>query len=52
MKTARRFLMKSTPKHALPQLFVQLAVLGLQSVVAPLAQWLNGRRSLGRLREA
>ncbi len=52
MKTARRFLLKSTPKNALPQLFVQLAVLGLQSVVAPLAQWLNGKRTLGRLREA
>ncbi len=52
MKTARRFLMKSTPRHALPQLCVQLFVLGLQSVVAPLAQWLNGKRSLGRLREA
>ena len=50
LATARRFLLKSTPRHALPQLAVQVLLLGVQSVFAPLAQWLAGSRSLGRLR--
>ncbi|EGF90979.1 hypothetical protein ABI_23920 [Asticcacaulis biprosthecium C19] len=50
LASARGFLLKSTPRHALPQLAVQVLLLGVQSVVAPLAQWLAGNRSLGRLR--
>lgn len=50
LATARRFLLKSTPRHALPQLAVQVLLLGIQSLIAPLAQWLTGSRSLGRLR--
>jgi hypothetical protein len=52
LNTAQRFLLKTMPRSALPQMAVQVAILGLQSVIAPLAQWLNGRRSLGRLRTA
>jgi hypothetical protein len=47
---ARRFLSRSVPRHALPQLAVQLAVLGTQAVVAPLLQWLDADKPLGRLR--
>lgn len=49
---ARRFLSRSVPRSALPQLAVQLAVLGTQAVVAPLLQWLDADKPLGRLRPA
>ncbi len=50
--TARRFLRRSVPRSALPQLMVQLVVLGGQAVIAPVAQWLTADRSLGALRPA
>ncbi|MFS0735734.1 hypothetical protein ABC347_01675 [Sphingomonas sp. 1P06PA] len=50
--TARRFLSESVPKGALPRLGVQIAMLAVQAVVAPTAQWLTADRSLGRLRPA
>lgn len=49
---ARRFLSRSVPRHALPQLAVQFLVLGTQAVVAPLLQWLAADQPLGRLRPA
>lgn len=50
--TARRFLAKSVPRSAVPQLAVQGIVLAVQAVVAPLVQWLSADRQLGRLRAA
>ncbi len=50
--TARRFLSRSVPRHAVPQLAVQAAVIGVQAIVAPLVQWLAADRPLGRLRAA
>ncbi len=50
--TARRFLSRSVPRHALPQLAVQFLVLGTQAVVAPLLQWMAADKPLGRLRPA
>lgn len=47
---ARRFLSRSVPRHALPQLALQGVLLGVQAVVAPLLQWLDADRPLGRLR--
>jgi hypothetical protein len=52
LRAARRFLSRSVPRHALPQLAVQIAVLGTQAVVAPLLQWLDAEKALGRLRPA
>jgi len=50
--TAQRFLRRSVPRAALPQLLVQVAVLAAQAVVAPVVQWLAADRSLGALRPA
>lgn len=52
LATARRFLARSVPRRALPQLAVQAAILAVQAVVAPLTQWLDARKPLGRLRPA
>jgi hypothetical protein len=52
MGTARRFLARSVPRHALPQLAVQGVVLAVQAVIAPLVQWLSADKPLGRLRAA
>lgn len=50
--TARRFLARSVPRSALPQLAAQGLMIGVQAVVAPLLQWLDADRPLGRLRPA
>ncbi|KQN40266.1 hypothetical protein ASG37_00105 [Sphingomonas sp. Leaf407] len=50
LATARRFLSRSVPRHAVPQLAVQGAIIAVQAVVAPLLQWLAADRPLGRLR--
>lgn len=50
--TMRRFLQRSVPRAALPQLLAQLAVVGVQAVIAPALQWLAADRSLGALRPA
>lgn len=52
LATARRFLGEAVPRRALPQLGVQLLILGMQALVAPALQWLAAGRSLGRLRPA
>lgn len=50
--TARRFLARSVPRGALPQLAAQGVMIGVQAVLAPLLQWLDANRPLGRLRPA
>lgn len=52
LSSAQRFLRRSVPRHALPQLAVQGVVLAVQAVVAPLAQWLAADKPFGRLRPA
>lgn len=49
---ARRFLARSVPRSALPQLAVQGLIVAVQAVVAPLVQWLDSDKPLGRLRAA
>lgn len=50
--TAQRFLRRSVPRAALPQLMVQVVVMAMQAVVAPVAQWLAADRTLHALRPA
>ncbi|WP_199560200.1 hypothetical protein [Sphingomonas psychrotolerans] len=50
--TARRFLARSVPRSAMPQLAAQGSMIGVQAVIAPLLQWLDAERPLGRLRPA
>lgn len=50
--TARRFLARSVPRSALPQLAAQGLMIGVQAGIAPLLQWLDADRPLGRLRPA
>lgn len=50
--TARRFLARSVPRSALPQVAAQGLMIGVQAVIAPLLQWLDDKRPLGRLRPA
>lgn len=50
LSTARRFLAKSVPRSAIPQLGVQAIILTIQAIVAPLVQWLAADQPLGRLR--
>lgn len=52
LNTARRFLKRSVPRHALPQLAVQGLIIAIQAVIAPLVQWLDADKPLGRLRAA
>lgn len=52
LRTARRFLVRSVPRSAIPQLAVQGLFIALQAAVAPLLQWLDASRPLGRLRPA
>lgn len=48
--TARRFLSRSVPRRALPQLAVQAITVAVQALVAPTVQWLDANSPLGRLR--
>jgi hypothetical protein len=48
--TARRYLRRSVPRDALPQLAVQGLFLAVQAIIAPLLQWLDADRPLDRLR--
>lgn len=50
--TMGRFLKKSVPRAALPQLAAQLVTVTVQAALAPVMQWLAADRSLGRLRPA
>lgn len=50
--TARRFLARSVPRSALPQLAAQGVMISVQAVLAPLLQWLDADKPLGRLRPA
>lgn len=50
--TARRFLKRSVPRHALPQLAAQGLIIAIQALIAPLVQWLDADKPLGRLRAA
>lgn len=50
LATARRFMARNVPPHALPQLAIQGVILAIQAVVAPLVQWLAANKPLGRLR--
>ena len=52
LATARRFLSRSVPRRALPQLAVQGLIVVVQAVVSPLAQWLAADTPFGRLRPA
>jgi hypothetical protein len=52
LATARRFVSRSVPRHAVPQLAVQAVIVGVQAVAAPLLQWLSADKPLGRLRPA
>lgn len=48
--TARRFIARSVPRSALPQLVAQGLMIGVQAILAPLLQWLDADQPLGRLR--
>lgn len=48
----QRFLARSVPRSALPQLAVQGLMLVVGAMVAPLLQWLDASTPLGRLRTA
>ncbi|MCU0729170.1 MAG: hypothetical protein MUF41_03580 [Sphingopyxis sp.] len=50
LKTTRRFVVESVPGGAIPRLVVQMLVVGVQAIAAPLAQWLDSHHPLGRLR--
>lgn len=52
LATARRFLARSVPRRAVPQMAVQILIIAIQAVVAPLVQWLDAGHPLGRLRPA
>jgi hypothetical protein len=52
LATARRFLVRSVPRRAVPQLAVQALFVAVNAMVAPLIQWLDAGRPLGRLRPA
>ena len=49
-KSSGDFIRKSTPKHAIPQVLVQILILSIQSIIAPMLQWMNTNEQLGRLR--
>lgn len=46
----QRFLSRSVPKSALPQLLVQALVVGTGAIIAPLIQWLDTAKPYKRLR--
>ncbi len=46
----QRFLSRSVPKSALPQLMVQAVVVGTGAIIAPLIQWLDSAKPYKRLR--
>lgn len=50
--TAQRYLRRSVPRSALPQLAAQGLFLAVQAVIAPVLQWLDASRPLDRLRPA
>lgn len=50
LKTAQTFLLRSVPNSALPKVMVQLAIMGIQAVLAPTFQWLTANKSMGILR--
>ncbi len=50
LTTARRYLMRSVPRWALPGLAVQILFVACSAVVAPTLQWLDASKPYGRLR--
>lgn len=52
LAAGQRFLSRSVPKSALPQLAVQALVLMTGAALAPLVQWLDSSRPFDRLRAA
>lgn len=48
----QRFLSRSVPKSALPQLIVQTLVIGTGAIIVPLIQWLDSAKPYKRLRPA
>lgn len=52
LAAGQRFLSRSVPRSALPQLMVQGMVLAVGATLAPLLQWLDASTPLGRLRAA
>lgn len=48
----KRFLSRSVPRSALPQLAVQALTLATGAIIAPLIQWLDASTPSGRLRPA
>ena len=50
LAAGQRFLSRSVPRSALPQLAVQAAIMMTGAVIAPLLQWLDTTRPFGRLR--
>ena len=50
LATGRRYVTRMVPRGALPALAVQIMFVGLAAVVAPTLQWLDPRKSFGRLR--
>lgn len=52
LRAGQRFLSRSVPRSALPQLAVQALVLATGAVIAPLIQWLDASTPFGRLRPA
>lgn len=50
LASGQRFLSRSVPKSALPQLAMQALVLITGAALAPLVQWLDSSRPFGRLR--
>lgn len=52
LTAAHRFLARSVPRHAIPQLAVRALVLLATAIVSPLLQWLDSSTPLDRLRPA
>ena len=50
LAAGQRFLSRSVPRSALPQLAVQGLVLATGALLAPTIQWLDTKRPFGRLR--
>lgn len=52
LATACRYLQRSVPRHAIPQLLVQGLFIAISALLAPLVQWLDAEHPMGRLRPA
>lgn len=50
--SGRKYLTRSTPRSAIPQLLLQAAIILAGSVLSPLMRWLDADKPFGRLRSA